>query len=270
MKDPAFLFYPQDFLVGSMTMTFEDRGKYITILCLMHQQGRLSEETIRFLVGSISDMLRLKFSIDENGLFYNKRLESEIEKRSKFVGSRVNNGKLGGRPKKEKKPNGYPNGKPTENLSEDVNENEILLGDNPIIFKKERKNENFPEWRNDFEIYKKELEENRIRLSNDSAFIKQQEKYNPNIDIVLSIEKACVNYWGTEAGWKKKKQSKTDNIDWRATFVNAIEINKVYKPKYTIEQEQSKQSNTYTPKSRQNDTGQIRFDGQNSTASIRP
>ena len=76
-KDPAFLFYSQDFIVGVQTMPFEDRGKYITILAQMHQQGRLSEETIRFLVGSVSDMLRLKFKVDEKGLWYNERLESE-------------------------------------------------------------------------------------------------------------------------------------------------------------------------------------------------
>lgn len=128
MKDPAFLFYPQDFLVGTMTMTFEDRGKYITLLSIMHQQGKLSEETIRFLVGSFSDTLRLKFKQDENGLFYNERLCVEIEKRSKFIESRSNNGKLGGRPKKEetyKKPLGYA----TDNLieNENINASEIDL-----------------------------------------------------------------------------------------------------------------------------------------------
>jgi hypothetical protein len=51
-KDPAFLFYSSDFIVGTQTMNWEDRGKYITILALMHQQGRMDDETIRFLVGS--------------------------------------------------------------------------------------------------------------------------------------------------------------------------------------------------------------------------
>lgn len=125
MKDPAFLFYPQDFLVGAMTMTFEDKGKYITILCLMHQQGRLDEKTISFLVGSISDILRLKFLVDENGFWYNKRLEEEIEKRNRFIESRMNNGKLGGRPKKQETYK-KPKGKPNQNLIEDVNENEII------------------------------------------------------------------------------------------------------------------------------------------------
>lgn len=126
MKDPAFLFYPQDFLVGTMTMSFEDRGKYITILCLMHQQGKMDEKTISFLVGSVSDMLRLKFKQDENGLWYNERLETEKEKRINFVESRRNNGKLGGRPKNGNnkiKANGKPNAKAKNNLPLNINGN---------------------------------------------------------------------------------------------------------------------------------------------------
>lgn len=126
-KDPAFLFYSQDFIVGVQTMNFEDRGKYITILAQMHQQGRMKEETIRFLVGSVSDTLRLKFLIDENGFWHNERLEQETERRKIFTESRRNNGLKGGRPQKGKK-----NKKPNENLvdnhmgnhMEDVNENE--------------------------------------------------------------------------------------------------------------------------------------------------
>jgi len=91
-KDPAYLFYSQDFYTGVATMNFEDRGKYISILCLMHQQGRMSEETIRFVVGSVSVNLKNKFKVDEKGLWYNERLELEIEKRKNFVESRINNG----------------------------------------------------------------------------------------------------------------------------------------------------------------------------------
>lgn len=127
-KDPAFLFYSQDFYTGVATLNWEDRGKFISILCLMHQQGRMKEETIRFLVGSISDNLKAKFRIDEKGFWYNERLEIEAEKRNNFTESRRINGNLGGRPKKQK-----PSGKPTKNLvrkhtvnrMEDENENVI-------------------------------------------------------------------------------------------------------------------------------------------------
>lgn len=122
-KDPAFLFYSQDFFVGTATMSFEDRGKYITLLCLMHQQGRMTEETIRLLVGSVSVNLKSKFEVDENGLWFNERLEIEAEKRVKFTESRRSNGALGGRPKA----NGYPIGLATENLPENENENTITV-----------------------------------------------------------------------------------------------------------------------------------------------
>lgn len=118
-KDPAFLFYSQDFIVGIQTMNFEDRGKYITILCQMHQQGRLDEETISFMVGSVSVRLKNKFKVDEDGRWYNERLELEAEKRRNFVQSRVDNGLRGGRPVGKKK----PIGKPTDNLTEDEDVN---------------------------------------------------------------------------------------------------------------------------------------------------
>lgn len=133
-KDPAFLFYSQDFYTGVATLDWEERGKFISILCLMHQKGRMDEKTISFLVGSVSVNLKSKFSIDEKGLWYNRRLEEETEKRNKFTETRRNNGSLGGRPKKEK-----PTAKPNQKLvvkhmdnhmgneNEDVIEDEILL-----------------------------------------------------------------------------------------------------------------------------------------------
>jgi len=128
MKDPAFLFYAQDWITGTLTMTMEERGQYITILAVMHQTGRLDEKTISFLVGNVSDNLKNKFSIDSDGKWFNKRLEEEIEKRAKFAESRRKNGSKGGRPKASAKPSGYPSDKPinnhTENEDEDVNDNE--------------------------------------------------------------------------------------------------------------------------------------------------
>lgn len=133
-KDPAFLFYSQDFITGTLAMPFDERGKYITLLCYQHQSGRMSEETIRFLVGSFSDMLKCKFKQDEDGFFYNERLELEAEKRNKFIESRVNNGKLGGRPKEEIKPNDKPLGYPKNNLGENEDVNEIKVKNINIEF----------------------------------------------------------------------------------------------------------------------------------------
>ena len=128
MKDPAYLFYSSDFLTGCASLTMEERGQYITLLCLEHQLGRLSEKTIRLSVGSVSVDVLAKFKQDENGLLYNERLEIEIEKRSNFIDTRRTNGLKGGRPKAEnKKPNGLANGKPNAKANEKLIENENVI-----------------------------------------------------------------------------------------------------------------------------------------------
>ena len=113
MNDPAVLFYTSDFLTGVIDMTMEERGQYITLLCYQHQKGHIKEETIWLLVGSVSVNVLKHFIKDENGLFYNKRMDKEKEKRHNYTESRRENGKKGGRPKKEKeKPYGKPYEKP--------------------------------------------------------------------------------------------------------------------------------------------------------------
>ena len=80
-KDPAFLFYASDFLTGIQDLTMEERGQYITLLCIEHQKGRLSKKLIKIVVGDVSTDVLSKFKRDESGLYYNERLEGEIDKR---------------------------------------------------------------------------------------------------------------------------------------------------------------------------------------------
>ncbi len=119
-KDPAFLFYSSDFLNGVADLTMEERGQFITLLCLQHQKGTLTDKTIRLSLGSVSVDVLCKFSKDKDGNFFNERLNEEIEKRIQFTESRRNNGSKGGRPKNNTKPLGLAK----HNLMEDVNENE--------------------------------------------------------------------------------------------------------------------------------------------------
>jgi hypothetical protein len=140
MKDPAFLFYPSDFLTGCTDLTMEERGQYITLLCLQHQKEFLTEKTIRLSVGSVSVDVLKKFSIDSDGNYFNERLNVEIEKRLNFVDSRRINGQKGGRPQKPLGlPSGKPNGKPKRNLPEDINESvnsNLIFKYHGEIFKK--------------------------------------------------------------------------------------------------------------------------------------
>lgn len=144
-KDPAFLFYSSDFLNGITDLTMEERGQYITLLCLQHQKGLLSEKTIRLTVGNVSVDVLSKFSKDEEGNFYNNRLRLEMQKRENFTESRRKNGLLGGRRKKNNEPSGeasgLPNGIASENLTVNENENENIIDnkDDVIVITKPKK-----------------------------------------------------------------------------------------------------------------------------------
>lgn len=80
-KDPAFLFYTNDFISGIADLTMEERGQYITLLCLQHQKGHLSDKIIKLSLGNAAADVMAKFRQDAAGLWYNARLEFEIEKR---------------------------------------------------------------------------------------------------------------------------------------------------------------------------------------------
>lgn len=92
-KDPAVLFYTSDFLSGTMLMRNDQVGKYIKLLCIQHQQGHLSEEDMLEICGTYDERIFSKFVKDENGLYYNVRMEEETLKRKKYSESRSNNRK---------------------------------------------------------------------------------------------------------------------------------------------------------------------------------
>jgi uncharacterized protein YdaU (DUF1376 family) len=93
-KDPAMLFYTGDFLVGTMLMTNEEVGKYIRLLCIAHSKGGYLTKQDMFKICNEDDVDVLsKFLVDEEGVYYNVRLLSEITKRRKYSDSRSNNRK---------------------------------------------------------------------------------------------------------------------------------------------------------------------------------
>jgi hypothetical protein len=130
-KDPAVLLYTQDFIVGTITMTHEQRGKYIMLLCLQHQKGKLTLNDLKQYLNEEDIIVAEKFPLHTDGFYYNDRMQMEIDNRKIFTDSRRENGSKGGRPKTtilpNDKPNGYPYDKPNDNHTgdEDVNDNEI-------------------------------------------------------------------------------------------------------------------------------------------------
>ena len=92
-KDPAFLFYSSDFLTGTMFMSDMQLGKYIKLLCIQHQKGHLSEKDMLNICKRYDKDIFEKFVKDNDGKYYNIRLQKEIDKRRNYSKSRSENRK---------------------------------------------------------------------------------------------------------------------------------------------------------------------------------
>lgn len=79
-------------------------------------------------------------------------------------------------------------------------------------------------WKEDFNVYRQELDAAYAALIADNAFIAERQTYHLGIDIKLSLEKSYKDYWSTEVGWKKKKAARSKELDWKRTFVNALSL----------------------------------------------
>lgn len=86
LKPPAFQFYADDFIGGTVTMTNEERGLYIMCLCLQWTQGSLDDSDISYLAGGMNnpsiERVKRKFVRDEDGGLRNARLEEERSKQA--------------------------------------------------------------------------------------------------------------------------------------------------------------------------------------------
>lgn len=89
-KDPAFLFYSQDFYMATAYWTDQQVGKYIRLMILQHQNGSIEPEIMDSITGGDPKILA-KFKTDDNGKYYNEVLRNRIDERKKFTESRRKN-----------------------------------------------------------------------------------------------------------------------------------------------------------------------------------
>lgn len=127
-KDPAFLFYSSDFLTGTMTMTNEQVGKYIRLLCLQHQKKELTEKDIIFICGNLDLEIVSKFIKTENG-YINERLLNEMVKRDKATPYKIASAVLGGLISSNKN----LTAKQIEHIKKSFNINDFLFDDKELI-----------------------------------------------------------------------------------------------------------------------------------------
>jgi hypothetical protein len=111
-KDPAVLLYTQDFIVGTISMTHEERGKYILLLCMQHQKGKLTDKDLKSVLTEEDIEVAERFPLHDDGFYYNTRMQMEIANRKIKTDSSRNNGSLGGRPKTTILPGEEPNNNP--------------------------------------------------------------------------------------------------------------------------------------------------------------
>lgn len=87
-KDPAILFYFNDWHGGTVTFSRFLKGCYMDLLHAQFNSGGLSIDEIKTVLGSDFGSswptLQKKFKIEEDGLYYNKRLLFEKNRRQEF------------------------------------------------------------------------------------------------------------------------------------------------------------------------------------------
>ncbi len=105
-KDPAFLFYPGDWNLGTMHLTILEKGAYIELLILQFAKGKFTKAQAKHMLNGSFDLawpsISDKFNTDGT-FFWNERLQVEKEKRQKFTDSRRSNGSIRKEPKKDDK-----------------------------------------------------------------------------------------------------------------------------------------------------------------------
>lgn len=197
-KDPAFLFYYQDFAYGTRKMTFAEKGAYIELLCEQADTGHLSLEDIKRTLKNdfhIWDSICSKFLVDDEGKFYNEVLEGHMEKRKKYTESRRNNLKSA----KNNEKSSHMDAHMSEHMvNVNVNVNENI---NNTKIKKEKKDPfpeipdslkaipEFPETWESFLTNRKQMEHPVTGEAAKQLFRKLQTLIDPVSELTRSIEK---------------------------------------------------------------------------------
>lgn len=252
-KDPAFLMYSKDWIEGTAEYMPDEKGVYIDLLCHQHQKGSLPNDIKRLakMVGlSIEDFEKIWEIISCNFIQMDNRLvnrklnqvmnqRKEKSKVNTITGTFAGLLRLGNFSKKEYKYlkdsfkiddfKIYKKEELTERLTEWIDV--CLKSIEDAIEDENINNSNINNWRKDYNIYITELNEKFEELKKDVEWLKKMQKIYPGIDIIKSMEQSIIKYWGTETGWKKKASARTKSLDWKKTFANTIEFNKVEKSK---------------------------------------
>jgi hypothetical protein len=186
-KDPAMLWYWNDWYSGTTLMSRFLKGCYMDLLHAQFNHGHLSLEEIKICLGSDFGTswptIQKKFKQSDKGLFFNERLDEEKLKRQKFSESRKNN-----RSKKTYDTTYEKHMMPhMENENEDVNKNAIkddfgksenLLNEKFLI------TEMLKEWKTVFTNYPEKKETDYPALLQIAQFLSEKEKIDCDVGVM--------------------------------------------------------------------------------------
>lgn len=194
----AFLFYAGDYLRDTQCLSEKAQVAYDRMMCEHMRNTCISEQQLAFFTKRLSEdekneLMFVLSSVD--GGYQITWIANSIQKRKDYSESRRKN--------RAKQP-----------------EAEVVEIPKEAPPKKEKKEP--VAWKTDFEIYLNCCRDGCESTISDAKWILKQTEFNPKIDIAKSIEKSCTNFWATKEGWKNKKKSGSDEINWKLTFANAI------------------------------------------------
>jgi uncharacterized protein YdaU (DUF1376 family) len=93
-KDPAFLFYANDWLGSTMGMSFEEKGAFMELLLMQFNKGKFTESQAKQILNLCSanvwETVKPKFKTNGKH-FWNDRLKLEMKKRKEYAESRRKN-----------------------------------------------------------------------------------------------------------------------------------------------------------------------------------
>ena len=140
MKPPAFQFYADDFLAGTMDLSAEEVGAYIRLLCHQWNRGGLTTVKPRLnrIAGTVvtAEVLE-KFTQGEDGLLRNERLEDERRKQEEFRAMQSAKGRKSAEARRRKQPDGNRGSTVVENRLQ-PNGNSPSPSPSPILEEREQ------------------------------------------------------------------------------------------------------------------------------------
>jgi uncharacterized protein YdaU (DUF1376 family) len=123
-KDPAFLFYPADWTLGTIHMSLLEKGAYMELLILQFAKGKFKKAHAEHMLSTCFDkvwpIISEKFETDGE-YYWNKRLMEEQEKRSKYSESRRSNAS-----KAKIVPEAYAEHMGNVNINEDIDRSKSI------------------------------------------------------------------------------------------------------------------------------------------------